>query len=377
MHKIYNQSTDNASSVPSADTRSNFLYGNKSNDSKQKHILPSAPKSHPFPNSNRRNNDQLPTKSYIKSSNQDELNKISAQMLKAKLSSNDELYKTLQDKLNKMRQEAVVIEEKCNATSGGNVSLIMDAKINKELIGMEQMKQANKDDDIQTLIKKERNQTAMDYNQSIFKNKNMQKLQNQNTDDQFDCVNEQMFDRQTDGKKRKRDAQREENAKHHKKARLISQHKQTTQWLASCQYCVENEEHFLSHLVVFRGEFMYIAVPKQECLVDYECVIVPNSHIKSFREGILLNEQIGASQEEQQRFDKELYAMQKILCKLFKAELGCGCVFVETVRNLKKNYHAVMYIYPLSFEQFNICPIVFKKSILESDVMWTTNKRII
>jgi len=239
----------------------------------------------------------------------------------------------------------------------------------------------NKDDDIQTLLKKEKNQSALHGDQSLFKNKKMQKLNDKDTDEQFDCVNNQMFEQQTNTKKsarkRKRDEQREENAKHHKKARLISQYKQATQWLQSCQYCVENEDHFISHLVIFRGEFMYIAVPKQECLVDYECVIVPNLHLKSFREGLTFNEQIGASKDEQSRFDKELYAMQKILCKLFKTECGCGCVFVETVRNLKKNYHSVIHVYPVPFEQFNICPIIFKKSIMESDVMWTTNKRII
>ena len=49
----------------------------------------------------------------------------------------------------------------------------------------------------------------------------------------------------------------------------------------------------------------------------------------------------------------------------------------EYVRNLKKNYHSIIDGYPIQIEKYNFSPTYFKKSILESDAMWTTNKQII
>eukprot|EP01084_Bolivina_argentea_P234506 394804_1 len=79
----------------------------------------------------------------------------------------------------------------------------------------------------------------------------------------------------------------------------------------------------------------------------------------------------------QLQFEKELYYIQKLICKMFKTKCDKGVIFIETVRNLKKNYHSIIHCYPIEIEKYNLCPIYFKKSIIESDVLWNTNKKLI
>merc|ERR1712129_251179 len=66
-----------------------------------------------------------------------------------------------------------------------------------------------------------------------------------------------------------------------------------------------------------------------------------------------------------------------MLCSMFRRHSGSGVLFIETVRNLKRNYHSVIHCYPMERELFNLCPVYFEKAILESDVMWSTNKRLV
>eukprot|EP00483_Globobulimina_turgida_P012482 UN12505 len=214
----------------------------------------------------------------------------------------------------------------------------MDSKISKQLHGLDDA--LKEDDDIDTLLRKERNKTSLDYDKSMFDNKNLKKIMNLDTDEQFDSICNDNTNNCNNPRKRKRDIAKEENKKSLKRARLISQHKHQTDWLNNCKFCIENEEIHndnMSHLVIYYGKYMYLAVPKQECLVSYQCIIVPNVHLKSYRQGILNDDNIGASKDEQLEFEKELYHIQKMLCKIFKKKCECGAVFIETVRNLKKN----------------------------------------
>ena len=438
-HQNNNNFNDKSNINSSSINRSDFLYGGNRNNqnNKSKEINNDKQNIHPFTkqqqnktsdnhhNENHRKHHQKRQgfKNYVKSSNQEELNKISAKMLKAKLSSNTELYNQLQEKLNKLRNDSFVIERRYEASTnhrhhgtkhhshhdrsarnksnkneednnslidsnGKHIELITDSNIAKKLHGMDEMNETNEDDDINTLLKKERNQSGLDYNKALLRNKNMKRIMTMDNDEQFDSIDTNKLFGDTDGgnndnknrRKRKREVEKEERHKSLKRARLISQHKHKTNWLNSCKYCIENEDihnNDIAHTVIYYGKYMYLAVPKQECIVDYQFCIIPNQHIKSFREGILNNDNIGASKDEQLQFDKELYSIQKILCKLFKSKYNSGVIFMETVRNLKKNYHSIIHGYPMEFEKFNFSPTYFKKSILESDVMWTTNKQIV
>merc|ERR1719295_331461 len=102
----------------------------------------------------------------------------------------------------------------------------------------------------------------------------------------------------------------------------------------------------MAHCVVYYGQTLYLAVPKWRGLVPFQCVIVTNEHIKSFREGLNCNEDIGASKEEQKVFEEEVNSMKQLLCKMFREKFDSGVLFIETVRNLKRNYHSVIHCYP-------------------------------
>lgn len=406
-HQRQQSNTSNNSNCrQTSNSRSDFLYGNRmKNDNKNNNH----PLAKPVNNEHYQRHEKRDIfKTYVKSSNQEELNKISAQMLKAKLLSNTDLYHQLQEKLNKLRNESVIVKQRYKIKTlsknnenhnnhqkdnelidekGKRIELITNAKIAKKLHEMNKMNETNKtneDDDINTLLKKERNETGLDYDKSLFRNKNIRRIMTMDTDDQFDSIdNDKLFgnkDRENQRKRKRGEIEKEEKAKSWKRARLISQHKHESNWLSSCKYCIENEDihnNDIGHTVIYYGNFMYLAIPKQECIVDYQFCIIPNVHIKSFREGILNNDNIGASKDEQLLFEKELYTMQKIICKLFKSKFNSGVIFIETVRNLKKNFHSIIHGYPMEVEKYNFSPTYFKKSILESDVMWTTNKQII
>lgn len=456
--------TSSTTNTCNEDNRSSFLYG-KDQTAHTLDTLPSPPRrrridpftlkrlhskqhqssraNHPRPESNRyrhRSNDHHAPrppgfKTYITSSNQEDLNKISAQILKAKLAGNDTLCIELEKKRDALREQSFDIEHQyvssvsndqtqrndnqsnprdgntdnvygpksidnpngndtvnakdtlVSSNSTDAEGLILDGKLAKEWHEMEEMKGIKDSDDIQTMLKKERHSTALDHELSRVGNRKLNAIQSlSHSDDRFDAIDSALISNESDtsnGSKRKRGrngGDNEERMRMKKRARLISEHRQKSSWLSSCAFCVENEEvhnRDMAHCVVYYGQFVYLAVPKWKGLVPLECIIVPNAHLKSFREGMDHNEQIGASKEEQCAFEQELDSIKKMLCKVFREKFNSGVLFMETVRNLKRNYHSVIHCYPMERELFDLCPIYFEKAILESDVMWSTNKRLV
>eukprot|EP01084_Bolivina_argentea_P053246 97748_1 len=161
----YNEksSTDNTNnSLNSAQNRSSFLYGNKNknkpqnkphNSPQHKPVSDNRENNNPYTNNHEHKPKPLGFKSYVKSSNQEELNSISAKMLRAKLVGNTDLYNELESKLNKLREESFIIEHKYLSKKrpknhnkhkdnnnninidkkGKQIELIIDGNISKQL----------------------------------------------------------------------------------------------------------------------------------------------------------------------------------------------------------------------------------------------------
>ena len=73
---------------------------------------------------------------------------------------------------------------------------------------------------------------------------------------------------------------------------------------------------------------------------------------------------------------QEIEIFQRALVKMFASQ-GREVVFMEMVRNLRKQPHCIIECIPLAARDAEQAPMYFKKAILEGDAEWTDNVRLI
>uniref|UniRef100_A0A8C0WNB0 CWF19-like protein 2 n=1 Tax=Castor canadensis TaxID=51338 RepID=A0A8C0WNB0_CASCN len=108
---------------------------------------------------------------------------------------------------------------------------------------------------------------------------------------------------------------------------------------------------------------VYLCLPNFCSLTEGHCLIVPLQH---HRAATLLDEDIW----------EEIQMFRKSLVKMFE-DKELDCIFLETNKSLKKQYHMVYECIPLPKEVGDMAPIYFKKAIMESDEEWSMNKKLI
>lgn len=407
-HKKYISPETHA--MKSNSNRSQFLYGNRlqNEDKKNTAQINYDPKIHQK-NINQENENNTHMKIEIQRVqflNQEELNAISAKMFRAKLMGNAALHLKLKQKLDNLRENAIIvehrtetelenpskmpfkkpsetkifeIEQKFNKKTNKktNKEIITDGKIVKQMI----MTEIKDDDNIQTLLKKERNRTSKQYNNKI--NKNLNKLIFNSKEELFDTLNTQSLYSTIGNSRKRRREDKEVKLEQRKKAKLISKYKQNTEWLKNCKFCFENKEinDNYNEGILYIGKYLYILVPNYTWIHSkFELLIVPKLHLRSFREGIGNDGDIGCSKDEQNEFECELRNIQRLLCRFYKS-LNCGCIFTEILCyiRMERTVHAIIEVFPVPMNDglFDSCSIYFKKAILESDSVWNTNKKLI
>ncbi|XP_037697238.1 CWF19-like protein 2 isoform X2 [Choloepus didactylus] len=151
-----------------------------------------------------------------------------------------------------------------------------------------------------------------------------------------------------------------EDVNQRKKA--ISEHQSLTAQMEKCLYCFDSAQ-FPKHLIVAIGVKVYLCLPNFRSLTEGHCLIVPLQH---HRAATLLDEDIW----------EEIQMFRKALVKMFQSK-GLDCIFLETNRSMKKQYHMVYECIPLPKEMGDMAPIYFKKAIMESDEEWSINKKLI
>lgn len=146
------------------------------------------------------------------------------------------------------------------------------------------------------------------------------------------------------------------------RSQAIHEHLRRSSALEKCQYCLDSSR-MKKHLIISLGKTVYISLPNCQSLVDYHCYIVPMAHVTS---GTLLDEDIWA----------EIQNFRKALIKMFD-EMDKTAIFMETSIHHKWQPHSVIECIPVSKEDGDMAPMYFKKAIMESEMEWSLNKKLI
>jgi len=131
--------------------------------------------------------------------------------------------------------------------------------------------------------------------------------------------------------------------------RAIASHKKFNNLLENCWFCFENP-NIDKKLIVALGEHTYLALPKKQRLVEGHCLIIPLKHCIS----------IATSDEE---VWEEIQFFKKSLIKMFgdnKKEV----IFMETIVNLKKNFHTFIDCIPIPKKIAQAATGYFKKRVI-------------
>ena len=210
------------------------------------------------------------------------------------------------------------------------------------------------DDDrysLRDLLEQERTSTAEDTHLAIAKMAS-KFVPSRNSDETVDDV----LDNKTLSKD---NSQREEKKAH---LRAITETRAMNEALASCKLCVDNES-FEKHLMVAIGLEVYLAIPAHQPLTEGHCLLVPRQHTPC---SLQMDENVWS----------EVAIFRKGLTKMF-ADRGMDVVFMEMYANIRSKRHMSIECVPLPRETGELAPMYFKKAIMEGDVEWSDNKKLI
>ncbi|CAH1268410.1 CWF19L2 [Branchiostoma lanceolatum] len=143
----------------------------------------------------------------------------------------------------------------------------------------------------------------------------------------------------------------------------MAEHRRQASRLDKCRFCFENPE-VPKHLIIAIGKKVYLTLPSLKSLTEGHCLLVPMQHVNS---GTTMDEEVWA----------EVQAFRRCLVQMFQADDDQDCVFMETAMRLNQFRHTAIECVPLPRELGDMAPIYFKKAIMEADVEWAQNKRLI
>ena len=142
--------------------------------------------------------------------------------------------------------------------------------------------------------------------------------------------------------------------------RIKSQGQQEHKRLQSCHMCLEKCS---KDSIVYIGKTLYVRVPLYKSLSTYQCQIIPVNHII-------------ASVNGDEDFWDELKIIKSSITKKF-ASKKLDTVFLESAQRLGQRRHIFIDCVPVPEEDGALLPAYFKKAILDCDVEWAQNKKLV
>ncbi|KFD61169.1 hypothetical protein M514_05854, partial [Trichuris suis] len=279
----------------------------------------------------------------------DNLNKLSAQLLRAEIMGNAALARKLKDDLrcHKSRIE----EEEADKSQGVKHGVAL-AKFHarKGTFVPAAIVDESEGSSVQELLWKEKTMSTADESDVYgnFPKATSSKVSEDWTVD--DVISE---------RKRKLAPQAEKNRK---KQVLIKDFERSERILNRCPYCF-GSSWMNKHLVVAVGFQTYLALPPYRPFVDGQCCILPRDHVTS------------CVQMDEDVFE-EINMWRKGLVAMFHAA-GKECIFMENARNVQHMPHTCVECFPISPDVALSAPAFFKKAIMECDEEWADNKRLV
>lgn len=210
----------------------------------------------------------------------------------------------------------------------------------------------DKNSDLAKMI--EREKSGLDDNPDMIYNKFSSNFMDKTNDDDY-TLDDMFVDRI---------AKKQSKGKHESRERdaAVHNHQQMAKALDHCKKCFENRT-MDKHLIVSLGEKVYMAIPERGSLAPGHCVLLPVRH------------SIACTSLDEDVFE-EMKVFKENLVKMWKAEEK-DVIFFESVLNLRKQYHTVVHCVPLTRDEGEFAPMIFKKAILECDTQWSQNKKLI
>lgn len=149
-----------------------------------------------------------------------------------------------------------------------------------------------------------------------------------------------------------------------KKQFAIQDYRKTKSILENCDYCYQDDNRIPPAVgMISLGTRTYLALPDVVELTPGHCQIVPLEHTVSSLEC------------EDDTWD-EIRNFMKCLMRMH-AEYDRGVIFMETVKNLKAQKHAVIEVIPLSSGLAEDAPAFFKEALLQVEGEWSQHKKVI
>ncbi|GAB1608541.1 CWF19-like protein 2 [Argonauta hians] len=310
---------------------------------------------------------------------EEQMNGLSAKILRAELMGDEDLMKELQAKLKAAKQaraqaqEQQVQKRKSTKTEPEDVILshvdrsgiawpVMDSGVSesgkkkKKLIKTHnedghRQKYFHDDDkfDLKNLVQREKMSTAESQN-SMFA-----RLAGR-------CTEKSTEDYSVDDMFVSGAAREQSEAKTFdlQKARAIYDHQKMAKSMSNCKLCFEK---ISKHLLVAIGRKVYLALPDCPSLSDGHCILAPIQHVTS---STAMDEDVW----------EELQTFKKVLVRMFEG-LNKDAVFLETSMHLQHFPHAQIECVPIDIEDGAMAPMYFKKAILECESEWNMNRKLV
>ena len=140
----------------------------------------------------------------------------------------------------------------------------------------------------------------------------------------------------------------------------IAKNKLDHKRLESCQLCLEKcSKGSIIHI----GEHLYIRVPPHKSLTTYHCQIVPISHVI-------------ASVNADEEFWEELTTIKRTFVNEMITK-NLDVVFLESAQRLNYRRHIFIDCIPVPKDEGTILPAYFKKAIMDCDLEWAQNKKLV
>lgn len=144
--------------------------------------------------------------------------------------------------------------------------------------------------------------------------------------------------------------------------KAVNEHVKLSKRLDSCNYCLQSNT-MQNNLMISMGNTVYLTIPSFEPITEGYCFVVPLRHVPC------------ATQLDENEW-YEILEFRKALCKMFES-LDKSLIFFETATYLRAYPHMVLHCVPIEKEQIESAPMYFKKAIDESEMEWSTNKKLV
>ncbi|XP_012277476.1 CWF19-like protein 2 [Orussus abietinus] len=134
------------------------------------------------------------------------------------------------------------------------------------------------------------------------------------------------------------------------------------QRISNCSWCI-NSKHMLKHMIVTMGSTIYLSLPPYTSLTSGHCILAPIQHVICQTH---LDENVW----------EELQAFKMALTKMFESQ-NKSLIFFEVSMRWRDYPHMRLECVPLPKEIGDMAPMYFKKALLECEMEWSTNKKVI